>query len=154
MRNKTLSILCFSVLPLASVASAMAGGAEDDPKVRAFVGQDLHLQGRELISYRLNTTEHVLVFQGGFSMSIGVHKISGDSAVVWLESATTEFRGRPRTDYETKVYLQGSVSVKKAEGTETTGLKQTMVEGDRGVVFRFSVSGEVFVTADKREIAD
>jgi hypothetical protein len=132
----------------------MAGGAQDDPKVRASVGPDLHLQGRELISHRLNTTEHILAFRDGFSMSIGARQISGDSAVVWLESATTEFRGRPRTDYETKVYLQGDISVKKAEGAETTDLKQTVLEEDQGMVFRFSFSGEVFVTADKREIAD
>lgn len=128
-----------------------------------FVGQDLHVAGPELISYQLSTGEHILVFRNGVSMSIGANQFSSDSAVVWLESITTEFRGQTRIDYKATAYLQGNVSVKKAKGAKTTDLKQTPVpasqqedagEETQAVIVQFEVSGEVFVTADKREISD
>jgi len=123
-------------------------------KAQAFVGQDLHLAGPELISYQLSTGEHILVFTDGLSMSIGANQFSSDRAVIWLESLTTEFRGRAHIDYKATAYLQGSVSVKKAEGAKTTDLSQTKVEEGRAMIVQFEVSGEVFVTADKREISD
>jgi hypothetical protein len=87
-------------------------------------------------------------------MSIGANQFSSDTAVVWLESVTTEFRGRVRIDYNARVYLEGNVSVKEAQIGKTTDLSQSIIEQGRSMVVRFSVSGEVFVTADKREIAD
>ena len=128
----------------------------------AFVGQDLHLAGGEVMSYRASTGEHILVFHGGFSMSISANQFSSDSAVVWLsprfaeapEGVTTEFRGRVHIDYKVRVYLEGDVSVERGRGDKTTDLSQTIVEKGQAMVVRFSVSGEVFVTADRREIRD
>jgi len=136
-------------------ASPVPGGATDVRlDQRSWIGQDLHLTGRSLISYQLTTGEHTLVFPDGFSMSIGANQFSSDTAVVWLESVTTEFRGRVSIDYNARVYLEGNVSVKESQIGKTTDLSQTIVEQGRSMVVRFSVSGEVFVTADKREIAD
>jgi len=153
MHNRTLFILVFLSLVSGPVSSAIEGD-----KARAFVGQDLHLAGKEVISYQLSPVEHILVFQNGFSMSIGANRFSGDNGVVWLESIGTEFGGRlpraGRVDYKAKVYLQSNVSVKKAEAAMTTELSQTVVEDGRAMVVRFNVSGEVFVTAEKREVAD
>ena len=123
-------------------------------EAQAFVGQDLHLAGQELISYQLSTGEHSLVFRDGFSMSIGANQFSSNSAVVWLKSVTSEFRGRVRIDYEARVYLQGKVSAKKGKVAKTTKLHRTVVAKDGSMFVRFNVSGEVFVTAAKREIAD
>ena len=155
----------------AAVSSAIESGIPEPVSVQsipqqkgqAFVGQDLHLAGPELISYQLSTGEHILVFTDGLSMSIGANQFSSDKAVIWLESITTEFRGRARIDYKATAYLQGSVSVKKTEGAKTTDLNQTPApvfrqedagEEGRAMIVQFEVSGEVFVTADKREISD
>jgi len=149
MRNRILLILGFLVLLSGTVSSAI-----ESDRARAFVGQDLHLAGKEAISYQLSPIEHTLVFQNGFSTSIGANRFSGDRAVVWLETVRAEFGGHVRIDYKARVYLQSNVSVKKNEGAKTTELSQTVVEAGRAMVVRFNVSGEVFVTADKREAAD
>ena len=153
MRKKKLFILVMIVLAAGAVSSAIEGGVSRQ-RAQPFVGQDLHLSGREVISYRSDTGEHTLVFQDGFSMSIGANQFFSDSAVVWLESVTTEFLGRISIDYKVRAYLEGSVSVKKGRGAKTTDLSQTVVEDRRSMVVQFDVSGEVFVTADRREIAD
>ncbi len=137
-----------SPLVTATLSARLSNGA------RAFVGQDLHLAGVELLSYQLSTGEHILVLRDGFSMSIGANQFSSDSAVVWLSSERTEFRGRVRVDVNVRAYLEGNVSVKKARGAKTTDLSETVIEKAESMVVRFGVSGEVFVTAGKRELGD
>ncbi len=169
MRKKQLFILAIlSVWVLLSAAvlsaidpvgskSSTSKGVESSvsgQKARAFIGQDLRLQGPHLISYQLSASEHVLVFRDGVSMSISANQFFSDSAVIWLRIERTEFRGRVRIDYKAKVYLQGNVSAEKGKGAQTVDLSQTVVEEGQAVVVLFDVSGEVFVTADKREIAD
>jgi hypothetical protein len=153
MHNRTLFILGFLSLVSGPVSSAI-----ESDKARAFVGQDLHLAGKDVISHQISPVEHTLVFQNGFSMSIGANRFSSNSGVVWLESIGTESGSRlpraGRVDYKAKVYLQGNVSVKKTEAAMTTELSQTVVEDGTATVVRFNVSGEVFVTAEKREVAD
>jgi len=149
MQKKTLFVLGLLVLLPTAASSAI-----ESPRAQPFVGQDLHLAGAKLLSYQLRTGEHTLVFQDGFSMSIGANQFSSDCAVLWLESVTTRFRGSVRIDYEARVYLEGDISVKRAKGARTTDLSQTVVEKGKTMVVRFGVSGEVFVTAAKREVAD
>ncbi len=153
MRKKKLFILVMVVLAPGAVSFAIKGGVSRQ-RARPFVGQDLHLSGREVISYQSDSGEHTLVFQDGFSMSIGANQFFSDSAVVWLEEVTIEFFGRTGIDYKVRAYLQGSVSVKKGKGAKTTDLSQTVVEDSRSMVVQFDVSGEVFVTAEKRKISD
>jgi len=128
--------------------------AAENDKTSLFAGQDLHMQGPDHIIHKLNNTAHVLVFQNGFSMSIGAHQLSGDRAVAWLESVTTEFRGRPRTDYEAIVYLQGNVSANKTQDATTTDLSRMVIEEGQRMVVRCSVSGTVFVKTDNRKVDD
>ncbi len=164
-QKRTSVILGLLILLPAAVSSAIEGqkaeslpvpGGSIDvmPNKRSWVGQDLHLTGRSLISYQLTTGEHTLVFPDGFSMTIGANQFSSNTAVVWLESVKTEFRGRVRIDYNARVYLEGNVLVKESQIGKTTDLSQTIVEQGRSMLVRFGVSGEVLVTADKREIAD
>jgi hypothetical protein len=153
VRRKRLFILVMIVLVAGSASFAIEGGVSQQ-RARPFVGQDLHLSGREVVSYQSDTGEHTLVFQDGFSMSIGANQFFSDSAVVWLESITTEFFGRTYIDYKVRTYLEGNVSVKKGIGAKTTDLSQTVVEDKQVMVVQFDVSGEVFVTADRREMAD
>jgi hypothetical protein len=148
-------MLGFSVLvvPLFLLLQESRGAIESD-RARPFIGQDLHLAGKEVINYQLSATEYTLVFPNGLSMSIGANQFSADRGVIWLESVRTEF-GRPkaqvRIDYRAIVYLEGNVSVKKADGAKTTDLNQTIVEDGQAMIVRFDVTGEVFVTADRRE---
>jgi len=134
-----------------SVCLAADTGAEN---VSAFAGQDLNLAGKNVISYQLSTAEHSLVFTDGFSMSIGGGFFSSDSAVVWLKSRVSELRGRKYIDYAATVYLEGIVSVKKSKGGLTVNIREKAVEQGQVHVVLFDVSGEVFITAQTREIAD
>jgi hypothetical protein len=118
------------------------------------VGQDLQMSGREVISYRSDSGEHILVFQGVFSMSIGANQFRSDNAVIWVKGVTAEFLGESRVEYKVKAYLEGKVSVKKGESSKTTDLSHAVVEDSKSMAVQFDVSGEVFVTADKRENAD
>jgi len=133
--------------------------AMDSQKAEVFTGQDLYLSGRELVSYRMGSGEQVLVFQNKFSMSIGANEFCSDNAVVWLEAVTTEYRGRVSIGYNTKAYMEGHISTKKLKGARTTDLNVTAVrpaglkEGE-AIFVSFSVSGEVFLTADERKSAD
>jgi hypothetical protein len=165
MRYKTLFILVLLVLLSGTVRSAMDGGDQPIPSASAFVGQDLHMAGRAVISHQLSTGEHILVFRDEFSMSIGANEFSSDSAVVWLvpgsagmaESAVRQgqkLSDGARIGYEAKVYLRGGLSVKKAKGARMTDLSETVIEQGQVMVIQFGFSGEVFVTADKRETAD
>jgi hypothetical protein len=133
---------------------AAVSWAIEEQKAQAFAGQDLHLRGGELISYQPNPGEHTLILQDGFSMSIGANQFFSDSAVVWLVSVTTEFRGRIQVDYMARAYLEGNVSIKKGKSARTTDLSEKILEKDQAMFVRVGVSGEVFVTAEKRQVDD
>ena len=151
MRIQKRQMFILGLLVLLPAATLWAIGEQ---KARAFVGQDLHLRGGKLISYQLSPGEHVLVLEDGFSMSIGANQLFSDSAVVWLESVAEEFRGRIQVYYTARVYLEGNVSFKRGKSARTTDLRETVVEKGQMMFVRFGISGEVFVTAGKREVSD
>jgi hypothetical protein len=142
------------LLGLAALLARPALSAIESQEARAFVGQDLHLSGVEVISCQLSPIEYALVFQNGFTMSIGANRFSSSKAVLWLESARVEFAGQVRVDYRARAYLEGDISVDKAQGARTTQLTEKTIEQGTARVIWFGVGGEVFVTADKREAAD
>jgi len=149
MRKRELLISAILALMVVTAASAVESQKAGEP-----IGQDLHVAGRELTAYQITTDKtgvHILVLPDGFSMSFGPNRFSSDKAVVWLETVITKLEDGVRVDYKTQAYLQGTVSVRKAEGAT---LSQVVLEGGRAMVVRFNISGEVFVTAEKREIAD
>ncbi|MCP4609932.1 MAG: hypothetical protein GY845_14585 [Planctomycetes bacterium] len=165
MRNRTLFILFILILLSGPAFSAMDSGTEQAPNVTAFVGQDLHMEGPAVVSHQLSTGEHILIFREGFSMSIGANQFSSKNAVVWLiprsavpvESSVPEklkVGDRSRVGYKAMVYLQGGVSTKKAKGARMTSLTGTVIEPGKVMAIQAGVSGEVFVTADKRRMAD
>ncbi|MHC4726893.1 MAG: LPS-assembly protein LptD, partial [Planctomycetota bacterium] len=165
MRNRTLIIVLVLVLLSDLAFSALDGGAEQLPNITAFVGQDLHMEGRSVINHQLSMGEHILVFREGFSMSIGANQLSSKNAVVWLiprsavpvQSTVPEklkLGDRSRIGFKAMVYLQGGVSTEKAKGARMTNLRGTVIEQGRIMAVQTSVSGEVFITADKRRIAD
>lgn len=136
------------------LANAGVSSAMEVDKASAFAGQDLHMAGAKLISLQPATEKHILVFENGFSMSIGGNQFSSDKGVVWLDAVVTEFRGRLSVDYNARVYLEGNVSVKKSKSAKSTDLSQSIIEENKSMFVWFSVSGEVLVTADERQISD
>ncbi|MHC4536493.1 MAG: LPS-assembly protein LptD [Planctomycetota bacterium] len=165
MRNRTLLILFFLILLSGPVFSAIDSSAKQVPDATAFVGQDLHMEGRSVINHQLSTGEHILIFRDGFLMSIGANQFSSESAVVWLiprsavpvESTVPEklkVGDRSRIGYKAMVYLQGGVSAEKAKSARMTSLTGTVIEQGRVMAVQAGVSGEVFVTAENRRMAD
>jgi hypothetical protein len=154
MRKNKLIILVAVVVAGGAAAFAAEGNEVSQQRAQAFVGQDLQLSGHEVMSYKSDSGEHILVFQGVFSMSIGANQFHSNSAVIWVKGSTTEFLGESKVDYKVKAYLEGNVSVKKGESAKTTDLSRAVIEDSKSMAVQFNVSGEVFVTADKREDAD
>lgn len=127
------------------------------PDYGKWVGEDLYLKGQKIVSADSggkSEGEHILLFEGEFSMSIGANRFFSDSAVVWLKEKKSKSLGRIRTDYQAKVYLQGDVSVKKGKSARSSGLSEKVIEQGRSMVVRCEVGGGVFVTAEKRETGD
>ena len=159
MRKKTLTI---SILLILLLMPPKSGWTAEGNKAAAFAGQDLHLEGQDPISYLLSSTDHMLVFQHGFSMSIDAQKFSADAAVVWLwpdsewipESEIAESTGRARIDYQVIVYLQGNLSGEKPKNVATIDLSRTVIEKGRSMAVRFNVTGEIFIEADSKKNED
>ena len=159
-RKRQIYILVVLILLSAGRLSAIERKA-----ARAFVGQDLHLSGTKLLTEQPIAGEHILVFRDGFAMSIGANRFTSDSAVVWIEPSRFEIR-------KVKAYLGGNVAVKKGKSAGTVDLdesrpsegrdeeRQALLRPKRqgfagqAMVVRFGVSGEVFVTAEKRETGE
>jgi hypothetical protein len=126
----------------------------DYPGAPGFAGQDLHLVASEVITYQQDTGEHVMVFENGLAMSIGANRFESTKAVVWLQPTATQVRTMKENYYNATVYLEHNVKVMKAPLSKTTDVTQTMLEGGEALLTRFVVTGEVFVTADKRSEQD
>lgn len=142
------------IIVLAAAGWSLGGNNEDGS---TFIGRDLHLAGRELISYQLSTDSeplHILVFPDGFSMSSGANQFSSDKAVVWLETLKTGISGYKGVNYKTWIYLQGSVLVKSSESFKTNKLSRKVIEEGKEIVLRLDIIGEVFATAQIRKIGD
>jgi len=168
MQNKTaLGVVTLSFV-LLGVRCVWAIEPGPGPMASAFGGQDLHLVGVRVISYRdvkaaqssqtqrraFGVPQHILVFQDGFSMSIGDNRFSADSAVLWLDSRQTQYRGKERVEYQARLYLQGNVAVKKGKSAKTTDLAESVLEKGQALVAGFLVTGEVFITAGERQTSD
>lgn len=162
MRRKPQLLVVSLIIVLAAAGWSLGGNNKDGS---TFIGQDLHLAGRELISYQQilrpgsgqgadGSSVHILVFPDGFSMSLGsrragslgVNQFISDKAVVWLESSGA--------NYKAWVYLQGNVLVKTNGTARAVDLNQVVIKQGQEVVLRFDFSGEVFATAQIRKMAD
>jgi hypothetical protein len=123
-------------------------------QARAFGVQDLQVSGESLISYKIETGEHVLVFEDGFSMSIGGNYYSSGKAVLWLDPKSIDYRGRALVEYEVTAYLESSVKITRGRGAKTVNIIEKVLEAGQSHAFKFTANGEVFVTADQRMLED
>ncbi len=151
-------VICSMAVLLSGVAFGSGSLAEENQlDYSRWIGKDLYLQGRKVVSADLGGKgggEHILLFEGRFLMSIGADRFSSDKAVVWLMENRTEFSGRIHIEYQAKVYLQDNVSAEKVEVADISGLSEKVLEEGRSMLVRFDVSGDVFITAEKREAGD
>jgi len=149
---------CRLVMLVAAASGALGHGicrcAITPPQAEVFVGQDLRFSGPHLLSHDRGGGRYTLVFQEGFSMSVGANRYSSDAAVVELETTAFELAGRVRVEHRASVYLQGAVTVKKGPGASTVELSEDVLEKGRGMVVRATTAGEVFVTAEKHQVGD
>jgi len=137
-----------------SVTMFLAGlvYADNSKAQSGFAGQDLYLSGDGVAickSEDAGQGKHVLIFEKGFSMSIGAKELQSSSAVVWLETLRSDYRGSIHIDYNATVYLQGNVLIKHLSGTLTTDMGKLVVEHGQTLLTRFLVSGQVFTTAQE-----
>ena len=155
MLKKTLCILCFlAALSPAARAAAQEASDRPDTAAGAFVGQDLLAGGPNMIGHRLDNGPHILVFPAGFTMSIGAHEYAAEKAVLLVDSVRTKYGQNVRTQYRARAYLQGNIDAGKAVGAKTTDLRELIIEPKNIRVTWFSVTGQIFLSADQRETAD
>jgi len=148
MLNRVVFILGLSVLVVEPAAPAGQSSS-------TWIADNLHLAGQELVSFQGGPDRQVMVFRGGFAMSVAQNQLSSDQAVVWLQRSRLPSQGPDRRiGSRILAYLKGNVLVRKTTGAKTPDLSQTVVQDSGAMVVRFDVGGEVFITADKKGIAD
>ncbi len=125
-----------------------------------FIGQDLRISGQSLASFQITTDEgkieHILALQKGCVMTIGANRLSAERAVFWLETEEADFRGNARYFYHVRAYLEGKIEIETEEdgAPKASDLENTEPEAGLALIVRFTVAGEIFVSADEREVAD
>jgi lipopolysaccharide assembly outer membrane protein LptD (OstA) len=152
LRSGFLAVLiCVnSLVVLVNTSFAAGSGNTAGKDTGAFTGQDLHLSGKEAVTYKTETDVHILVFQGEFSMSIKANQYKSDRAVIWLLPS----RSQGDINYDTVVYLQGNVSSGRFGPEQTLEVGGKSIEQKKQTIVRFGVSGEVFITADTKSVED
>jgi len=129
--------------------------AETDGAAAYFAGQDLRFSATSVTVYETETDgDHVLIFDGHFSMVIGDNRLSSEQAIVWLKTINSNADGSGNVDYITDVYLEGDVSVVRGKLSRTSGLSETVVEQGAAMLVSFFVSGEVIVTTENRNASN
>jgi hypothetical protein len=145
-----IHMLLAAAMPLCAASREAAG----DQQTGLFEGQDLFLTAGTVLSSKAEPGRHTLVFPEGLSMAIGANRFSSREAVLWLDTAATEFRGRRYVYYRCRLYLRDDLAVTKGPSADTTLLQQTIFGDARSMLLEFSTSGEVLVTASKMQPAD
>ncbi|MFA6134951.1 MAG: LPS assembly protein LptD [Phycisphaerae bacterium] len=100
--------------PLLMAAVVFALGAAAWAANFEYIHEDLRLSGKEITSFQ-DANQDVIVVSGNFKVTVGKRVVSGQDAVIWIN--TTHVGSVPRHDVE--IYAEGGVSVLDA-GTSTT----------------------------------
>jgi len=151
--HKRISIV---ILILVSLIAGW-GFCEISPSQAKLLGtQDLNIRGKSMSDFQTSDSEQILVFDKGFEFTLGDNHLKSEKAVVWLNTITTEHQGQQSTEYKLTIYLQDKVSMKQGQAAKMAGVQteNQIVEGAESLVAKFTVTGEIFVTADKRTTED
>lgn len=146
-------ILCFALM-LVFVTDGLA--EIESSQAQYFGADDLHLKGGTLRSYEVAGGTYILSLSDGFSLEIGDNKLKSNNAVVWLDCITTEHLGIKEVEYKITVYLQDKPVIVQGKSFMMSGVdvEHPVIEGNKTLVAKFIVNGEVFATADKRLLED
>ncbi len=125
-------------------------------QAKYFGAEDLNIRGRSMTDFQTSDNEQILVFDKGFELTLGDNHLKSDKSVVWLNTIITEHLGKQVTEYKLTVYLQDKVSMNQGKSSKMSGVEteNQIVEGAESLVAKFTVTGEVFITADSRVTED
>jgi hypothetical protein len=125
-------------------------------QAKYFGAEDLNIRGRSMTNFQTKEDEQLLVFDKGFELTLGDNHLKSEKAVVWLNTIVTDNKGQQITEYKLTVYLQDKVNMNQGKAAKMSGVEtqNQIVEGAESLVAKFTVTGEVFVTADKRIAED
>ena len=116
-----------------------------------WLSEDLRLTAGELFSEKTGADRHVLVCRDGFEMTVAGQHLTGRNAVARIElvdpAATDTADGRYRVD----IYTVGALSPEPAQADDDTPWQVLAAEEGEAAVLELIVSGEVYVTAQKKE---
>jgi hypothetical protein len=118
------------------IAAVVAPSIAEEPVT--YLQYDAKITGDQ-IHYFKDNEEIVSLVLGGFRLSVGDRVISGDNAVVWINTqAATEPGGQARHDVT--VYVEGNARVVDSDGTRTN---DTMMLVKVHLQGRLSAAGEI-----------
>lgn len=145
-----------AIIILVFILAGKGIGQISPSEAKLFGTQDLNIRGKSMADFQTSDSEQILVFDKGFECTVGDNFLKSEKAVVWLNTITTEHQGRQSTEYRLTVYMQDKVSMKQGQAAKMAGVEtqNQIVEGAESLVAKFSVTGEIFVTADKRSGED
>ena len=149
------------LVPGSAAEAAGRGGVRRSPRPRAverlargqWEGPDLHLAAEEVLSHRAEPGGHTLVFREGFSLVCAGRRLTSDSAVVWIEPGDVNEPNDITAGYLVRAYLSGHVSAKGGAYPQVLDIKEVMLRRGKEAVWQGQIGGEVFVTAERKEIA-
>ncbi len=109
----------------------------------AAVVQNLTMKGKESVTFSYDPNGQIIVFEKGFSMTVGPTDFSSDKAVIWL--VQTPGDSAEDVIYRMTCYLKGKVRLKR---------ESKIVSEDPEMAVLFLVDGEVSIKADKKRTSD
>lgn len=128
-----------------------APGAADP--VRRWLSGDLHLSAGALVSYQAAPGRHILLGRDGVSLAVAGRQFTSEQAVLWITVDETTTHGGLGPRYHVRAYLSGRVAGGEADGRKGN-LTQTVLKRGGAVVVEADIDGDIFVTAEQREVAD
>ena len=102
------------------IIAVLVSGIADVPmdSTGLLAGQDLQLKAPVMWACRQTQRpdEHVLLFENGFSMTIGDNYLSSQNAVLWLRAYGRDVPGMSNQSYyQVQVYLENDVVVRQGK---------------------------------------
>ncbi len=137
------------------IIAVLVSGIADVPmdSTGLLAGQDLQLKAPVMWACRQTQRpdEHVLLFENGFSMTIGDNYLSSQNAVLWLRAYGRDVPGMSNQSYyQVQVYLENDVVVRQGKRSRSTGMERLLLDGGDNLIVRVVVTGEVFASADQQ----
>jgi hypothetical protein len=145
-----------AIFILVSILAVKGHGQISPSQAKLFGTQDLKIKAKSMLDFQTSDSQQILVFDKGFELTFGDNFLKSEKAVVWLDTITNENQGQQSTEYKLTAYLQDKVSIKQGQAAKMAGIEtQTqLVQDADSLVAKFTVTGEIFVTADKRDNQD